>query len=33
MSKKTLINLFLVIIVLLTLGVNAASGAPPTQER
>jgi peptide/nickel transport system substrate-binding protein len=32
MSKKMLINLFLVLVMLLTLGVNAASAAPPAQE-
>ncbi|MFQ5811937.1 MAG: ABC transporter substrate-binding protein, partial [Anaerolineae bacterium] len=32
MSKKTLINLFLVLTMLLTLGVGAASAAPPAAE-
>ena len=32
MSKKTLINLFLVLAMLLPLGVSVASAAPPAQE-
>jgi len=32
MSRKTLINLVLVLAVLLSLGLSAAQGAPPTQE-
>jgi len=32
MSKRTLVNLFLVFAMLLTLGVGAASAAPPAQE-
>jgi len=32
MFKRTLVNLFLVFAILLTLGVSAVSGAPPAQE-